>query len=309
MTQDEIEGLRAKVQCSHLLEHLGWSRDSAQSTSRAVKYRRGPGEIIIVIHDGRGWFDPLSEAKGDVFSLAQHLLHFSFAHAAAALADLVGFISDAQPVAVLEPRQTKLAIGVRWRRRGPPAPNSAGWHYLSMTRGIPDSVLRAAIDADILREGPSGSIWAAHCNELGQILGWEERGPAWRGFSTGGTKSIFRLGSQGSGRICLTEAAIDAMSLAALEDMPDGVLYLSTGGGWSPRATAALADLLAPDVTLVAATDNDRQGEIYAERLRQVAEGAFCRFERLRPLHSDWNQDLRALTDKGLVATTPRSLV
>ena len=39
-----------------------------ESTRKAVKYRRG-GDIIIVIHDGNGWFDALSDAKGDVFSL------------------------------------------------------------------------------------------------------------------------------------------------------------------------------------------------------------------------------------------------
>ena len=36
--------------------------DVAESTRKAVKYRRGEGEIVIVVHDGRGWFDPLSEA-------------------------------------------------------------------------------------------------------------------------------------------------------------------------------------------------------------------------------------------------------
>ena len=32
-----------------------------------------PGEIVIVNHGGRGWWDPLSEAKGDVFTLVQYL--------------------------------------------------------------------------------------------------------------------------------------------------------------------------------------------------------------------------------------------
>jgi hypothetical protein len=32
-----------------------------------MKYRRGDA-IIIVIHDGKGWFDPLSDGKGDVYS-------------------------------------------------------------------------------------------------------------------------------------------------------------------------------------------------------------------------------------------------
>ena len=46
-----------------------------------MKYRRGDGEIVIVIHAGRGWFDPLSLAKGDVFTLAEHLGAEGFADA------------------------------------------------------------------------------------------------------------------------------------------------------------------------------------------------------------------------------------
>jgi hypothetical protein len=36
------------------------------------KYRRGEGEILIINHDGRGWWHPTSQAKGDVFDLVQH---------------------------------------------------------------------------------------------------------------------------------------------------------------------------------------------------------------------------------------------
>ena len=70
MEQHEIETLRDKVPCAAVLEREGWTVDVKESTTRAVKYRRGAGEIIIVIHNGRGWFDPLSDAKGDVFTLA-----------------------------------------------------------------------------------------------------------------------------------------------------------------------------------------------------------------------------------------------
>jgi len=71
----EIEWLKAEVNCAALLERLApvWRLDRAESTRRSLKYRRGEGEILIVNHDGRGWWDPLSEAKGDIFSLVRHL--------------------------------------------------------------------------------------------------------------------------------------------------------------------------------------------------------------------------------------------
>ena len=37
-------------------------------------------------------------------------------------------------------------------------------------------------------------MWAAHTDAAGIVTGWEERGPEWRGFATGGAKVLFRLG-------------------------------------------------------------------------------------------------------------------
>ena len=57
--------------------------------------------IVIVNHDGRGWWDPLSEAKGDIFSLVQHLEPgLNFAKARHMLRGLVGGIAPTFPEAV-----------------------------------------------------------------------------------------------------------------------------------------------------------------------------------------------------------------
>lgn len=78
MDKREIEKLRENVSCAAMLEKDGWKVDLKESTRRAIKCRRDTN-IIIVIHQGRGWFDPLSPAKGDVFSLAEHLGAVGFA--------------------------------------------------------------------------------------------------------------------------------------------------------------------------------------------------------------------------------------
>ncbi len=138
-------------------------------------------------------------------------------------------------------------------------------------------------------------MWAAHRDVAGIVTGWEERGPEWRGFSTGGAKVLFRLGPTDALRLCVTEAAIDAMSLAALERMRVDSLYLSTGGGWAPATDAAIRVLAARDgAMLVAATDNNAQGEVYADRLSRIATELSCDFERLRSTEVDWNAELKA---------------
>ncbi|WP_221996064.1 DUF3991 and toprim domain-containing protein [Rhizobium leguminosarum] len=294
MKRRDIEALRERVSCAAVLEKASFAIDIKESTRRAIKFRRG-GEIIIVTHEGRGWFDPLSDAKGDVFGLVEHLDHVGFCEGAERVADLVGFTITEPEWQSLEPDGGyDLSLPDRWQARRRPWPGSSTWRYLNGERCLPSPLLRTAIEGGLLREGPHGSIWAAHTDKTGVVTGWEARGPQYRGFSSGGRKVLFRLGSVTASRLAVTEAAIDAMSLAAIEGMREGTLYLSTGGGWSPATQAALWDLASrQDARLVAATDANAQGDLFAERLRAIAEETGCDWTRLRPHEEDWNETLK----------------
>lgn len=294
MERTDLDELRGKVPCSAVLEDAGFALDLKESTRKAMKYRRDAA-IVIVIHDGKGWFDPLSDAKGDVFKLVEHLKGVRFVKAMNAVADLVGFVpSDPHWDRGARDREPDLSVPDRWRARRRPWRGSATWRYLRDGRGLPEPIIRAAISGNILREGPHGSMWAAHLDAAGTVSGWEERGPDWRGFATGGAKVLFRLGRSDALRLCVTEAAIDAMSLAAIENMATGSLYLSTGGGWAPATKAAIRDLASrAGSRIVAATDANAQGEAFARRLRALAMAVGCAFERLEPGAEDWNDQVR----------------
>ena len=89
----DVEWLKANVSCAVLLERLPpvWRLDRAESSRASLKYRRGANEILIVNHDGRGWWDPLSDRKGDIFTLVQHLEPgLSFPEARRMLRDFAG---------------------------------------------------------------------------------------------------------------------------------------------------------------------------------------------------------------------------
>ena len=78
----DLEEMRAGISCAVLLERHTppWQLDKRQSTRHCLKYRRAKGEILLITHEGRGWWDPCSTAKGDVFALVQYLdpsLNFS----------------------------------------------------------------------------------------------------------------------------------------------------------------------------------------------------------------------------------------
>jgi hypothetical protein len=301
MEKQDIEELRERVPCAAVLDSAGWAVDLKESTKRAVKYRRGEA-IIIVIHDGKGWFDPLSDAKGDVYSLAAFLGDVGFPQALERVRGLVGFVPT-EP-ALTRPSRRRDPVGTipeRWRARKAPWRRSATWRYLTEARALPERIIAEAIRQGGLREGPQGSMWAAHSDAAGKVTGWEERGPAWRGFATGGVKQLFRFGTLEATRVYVTEAAIDAMSLAAIEGAEGAsTLFVSTGGGWSPVTDAAIAALAErPGMVLVAATDANRQGEVFAGRIRGIAKAAGCGFERRAPAVEDWNETLKRMGKEG----------
>ncbi len=306
----ELDELRAGVSCAVLLERHPppWQLDKGESTRRCLKYRRGKGEIILVTHEGRGWWDPGSTAKGDVFSLVQHLEPgLNLGQVRKVLRPLAG-LSPSFPKHLRKTERNKPVVpfDMRWGRRRVPGRSSPTWRYLTETRGLPDPVVVAAIRAGVLREGPYASAWFAHHDHDGRLTGFEMRGPDYRGFSTGGDKTLFRLpgrvmtSSAAMSRLLVAEAPIDAMSVAAIERLRADTLYVAVTGGMGPETLKALDWQLrvnAPlsGAVLVAATDADHAGDGYAARLQEMAEAAGVRFERLRPPAEgqDWNDMLK----------------
>ena len=303
------ERLREAVDCAVLLEQSGYQLDSRDSTRRAQKWRRGPGEIIIVTREGRGWWDPLRSAaehlgKGDVLALAQYLKPGSnFLDACENLRQLVG-IAPELPERRPPYRSARLPwpVSLRWNARHRLSRGTETWTYLAVERCLPACVLLAGVQRDAIREGPRGSAWFAHRDQAGTLTGIEMRGPNWRSFSTGGQKALFQLPG-GSGlptRFTVSEAPIDALSLAAFEAIRPDTLYLATGGGMGPLTIGSLELLLAglaqrADGQLIQATDADLAGERYAEQLAALAKQAGVRAERLRPPAGckDWNDALK----------------
>ena len=302
----EIEELREKVHCAVVLEQTSpcWKLDRKQSTKLSLKYRRGKGEILIVSHAGRGWWDPTSDAKGDVFRLVQRLEPgLSFGHVRKRLRAFAGLSPSLRP-ADRAGRQKELdrPVAARWAERRTVWSNTPAWRYLKRQRGLSPAIIEAASVAGVLREGPLGSAWFAHFDRAGAVAHVDVRGPAYKGSLTGGVKSIFRLPLKGPPlpRLVVTEAAIDALSVAVIENLRGDTLYLATGGGMGPGTIAALEALLVdiarlPDALFCSATDANGPGDRFADRHQSLARQFGIPFTRLRPPidGGDWNDILR----------------
>ncbi len=306
----EIDDLRDKVHCAVVLERTppAWKLDRKESTRLSLKYRRGKGEILIVSHAGRGWWDPTSDAKGDVFGLVQRLEPgLTFGHVRKRLREFAGLSPRFPLVDRAGGRKNPdRPIPDRWAERKPVWPNSPAWRYLARRRWLPSAIIEAASAAGVLREGPGGSAWFAHLDDHGVVAHVDVRGPTYKGSLTGGAKSLFRLPPKGPLllRLVVAEAAIDALSVAAIERLRKDTLYIATGGGMGPGTIAALEALLAsiallPGALLCSAADANGAGDRFAIRHRSLAEKFRIPFARLRPPveGGDWNDVLSARSE------------
>jgi hypothetical protein len=298
------------LHCAVVLEQTPpcWKFDRKESTRLSLKYRRGKGEIVIVSHAGRGWWDPTSDAKGDVFRLVQRLEPgLSFGHVRKRLRAFAG-LSPSFPPADRAGRQKEpdRAVAARWAEGKAVWSNSPAWRYLKRQRGLSAVIIEAASVAGVLREGPVGSAWFSHFDHAGAVAHVDVRGPTYKGSLAGGVKSLFRLPLKGSPlpRLVVTEAAIDALSLAAIENLGGDTLYASTGGGMGPGTIAALEALLAdiarlPDALFCSATDANGPGDRFADRHQSLARKFGIPFARLRPPieGGDWNEVLCAQSE------------
>ena len=131
--RDELDDLRARVDCRTVLENGGWDLDAKESTRGAVKYRNGAGRIVIVTHEGKGWFDPLHDKRGDVLALAQYVLGGNLGHARKALRPPAGIAPKPVPM-----RQSAATIpfdaSKAWGEARQPGPGSAFGHGLRSLR-------------------------------------------------------------------------------------------------------------------------------------------------------------------------------
>src|SRR5258707_7802210 len=105
------------------------SLDNKENPRRCLKYRRAQGEVLLVTHAGRGWWDPGSTAKGDVFGLVQYLNPgLNFGEVRKVLRPFIG-LSPSYPVHKGRSASKRPAVpfAVKWDRRPVPARGSPTW--------------------------------------------------------------------------------------------------------------------------------------------------------------------------------------
>ena len=167
-------------------------------------------------------------------------------------------------------------------------------------RGIQRQTL--AVYRALIRRDRNGHVLFAHRDRNRIITGFEIAPPdGARRFAAGGTRSLFALCAAAAGdltTLVITEGAIDALSLAQIDQCPTDHAFLSTAGAPAAAQCAQIgraARILPAISTIILAQDADDAGDRQAETLRTRVDrpSHVCVLRRRPPDNTDWNDVLR----------------
>jgi hypothetical protein len=171
-------------------------------------------------------------------------------------------------------------------------------HYLVQERAIPASLIQILIESGALYADKRSNAVFLLLGENNTPVGAELRGTTperWRGMAPGSKKDLgyFSVSAPSASTVVLCESAIDAISCCALHS---GNLCISTSGArpdprWLPL-------LIRQGYQIYCGFDSDSTGETMATLMM----ARYPTIKRLRPLHHDWNDVLKAHTTAPLSA-------
>jgi len=167
--------------------------------------------------------------------------------------------------------------------------------YLEAERRLPASLLAAPRFAGRIKSDRRGNAVFPHFDQNG-LCGYEIKNSGYTGFARGGEKGLwFSRTESADDCLVICESAIDALSYAALFPAV-ATRYASIGGQMNKRQPALVAAVLAKlpsKAQIIAATDNDADGLVYAESIGlALSETGRCDLHLTvhRPqAEKDWN--------------------
>lgn len=179
-----------------------------------------------------------------------------------------------------------------------------GWEQANFRAAVPYLIGRG-LDAALMgsprfagrfRVDRRGNVLFPH-HDKGGLCGYEIKNKGFTGFSAGGLKGLWFSACQTTDKfLVLAESAIDALSYHALNPN-DFTRYMSTGGKMNPTQPAlirAAIEKMGRGAVVVAAFDNDKDGEKLFEEVKALAPSGVEVRRPLPPIGKDWNESLKA---------------
>lgn len=298
----ELEKFKTEIVLAEVAYAYGYELDRKESSRASLVMRRtADNDKIVIGHkDGHDVFFSVrnEQQHGSVIDFVMRQEGISLGHARPVLRKWIANPASFFPgergrtYSHLKPEPVPkdcTAIHARWLRMRPY--NRAFCRsYLEEERGLSVDTIR--LFDERIRIDERGNVVFRH-DDLHHVTGWEVKNRNhFTGFAGGGGKALFgvKVGypqKEQAPLIVVAESAIDVMSYYQLHPAPG--FYLSFGGNMSPEQPALLEYVLNryPAARIIAATDNDREGEKYAEMIHSIRPDA----TRDSPIDAkDWNE-------------------
>ena len=277
-----------------------------ESSANSIKLKHPDGSLIIVKPgENDVYFSPDgSLASGSVVEFTQQLHFCNLGQARKILRDYLG--QNQQAGKVGRQRKLKLPQHVTKALQSSPKtvapvfvaqnyPNLRRHNYLEQ-RGINSQLFQDDRFKNQAKLDDRDNATFPY-RDSGRITGFELRNFDFRGFSKGGTKSLWQSNQKpDDSRLVIVESPIDALSFHQLHG-DDRTRYLATGGTISPRQQelieSELRAIAQKSGVIIIATDNDEPGNKLAEQIDSLAPDVnFFLKKRMKPKLKDWNEDL-----------------
>jgi C-terminal domain on Strawberry notch homologue/Toprim-like/Protein of unknown function (DUF3991)/P-loop containing NTP hydrolase pore-1/MutS domain I len=304
------EGAQSKQQSSDIKAIADQVRDrDLESVAEQLGLERDPHDKhkwrndhhILSINHGKFHDWAMAKGGGGAIDLVMHVQQSDFK---AAVEWLSGHQLPEQTPKVQAAKPLQL-----------PEPNEQNWpavqQYLTETRGLPENWIEHLHQRGLIyADKHQNAVFVRHDADQwvrGDVTGASLRGTQrepFHGLAPGSARDAgyfwLRSGTEDVTRVVLVESAIDAISLAKLEQdkLPDRptTVYLSTdGSGAIPTET--LQQVIAQGGQVLVAFDADGAGEKMAWRVAEAVPGV----RRMVPaVGKDWND--RLLTEQGVAS-------
>lgn len=162
--------------------------------------------------------------------------------------------------------------------------------YLLNERKISSGTLKEARFNRSIKIDSRKNALFPHFNSSG-VAGYEIKNEKFTGYAKNGEKGLWYSSNiTRADRVVIVESGIDALSHAEIKNTREETAYVSIAGSMS-ELQLELIKSVADGKEVVIATDNDKNGNHYADQIKEIASNASREISE----NKDWNDDLKEL--------------
>ena len=314
--RQELDTFKSQINLVDFAIAQGFSIDKKASSTNSVSLRNEIGEKIVVrpVTEGHDvYFTPNNFLKsGTVIDFVQQFHQVNLGQARKILRDYLGQTQQTGKVGrQRRPRLPQHVMSTLKSSSKTDAPVFVAQNYPNLwrhdyleRRGITPQLLQGDRFKNQAKLDDRNNATFPY-RDLGRITGFELRNFDFKGFSKGGSKSLWRSNQQpDDSQLVIVESPIDALSFHQLHG-DRRTRYIATGGTISQRQQelieVELRAIAQKSGVIILATDNDEAGDKLAEQIDKLAPDVkFFLKKRMQPKLKDWNEDLMAKLNQKL---------